>query len=38
MDLELLTKKQVLELNLATGVPYLYDLAGDLSIRAKRTL
>lgn len=38
MDLEHLTKEQVLELNLATGVPYVYDLADDLSIRAKRTL
>lgn len=38
MDLEHLTQAQVLELNLATGVPYLYDLAPDLSIRAKHTL
>jgi len=38
MDLEHLTKAQVLELNLATGVPYVYDLDAALSIRAKRTL
>ena len=38
MDLERLTKEQVLELNLATGVPYVYDLDANLTIRSKKTL
>lgn len=38
MELERLTKEQVLTLNLATGVPYVYDLAPDLTIRSKREL
>lgn len=38
MDLEKLTREQVLELNIATGVPLVYDLAPGLAIRAKRVL
>ncbi|MBI4227249.1 MAG: 2,3-bisphosphoglycerate-dependent phosphoglycerate mutase [Candidatus Omnitrophica bacterium] len=38
MDLEHLTKAQVLDLNLATGVPYLYDLDAALTILSKRQL
>ena len=38
MHLDRLTKEQVLELNLATAVPVVYDLSADMSIRAKRTL
>jgi 2,3-bisphosphoglycerate-dependent phosphoglycerate mutase len=38
MHLDRLTKEQVLELNLATAVPVVYDLSADMSIRAKRIL
>jgi len=38
MHLERLTKEQVLELNLATGVPYLYELGATLAITAKKVL
>lgn len=38
MALERLTTEQVLDLNLATGVPYVYDLDAALVIRSKRTL
>ena len=38
MHLEGLTKEQVLELNLATGVPIVYDVAPDMSIASKRIL
>lgn len=38
MDLEKLTREQVLELNLATGVPLVYDLGPGLEIRGKRIL
>lgn len=38
MHLEGLTKEQVLELNLATGVPIVYDVAPDVTIRSKRIL
>lgn len=38
MELEQLTKAQVLDLNLGTGVPYLYELDPALHIVAKRQL
>ncbi len=38
MDLEKLTREQVLELNIATGVPLVYDLGPGLAIREKRIL
>ncbi len=38
MDLEKLTREQVLELNLATGVPILYEVGPGLAIIAKRIL
>src|SRR5262245_1319007 len=38
MHLDKLTREQVLELNLATGVPIVYDMAPDMTIRSKRTL
>ena len=38
MHLDRLTTEQVLELNLATGVPIVYDLAADMTIRSKRIL
>jgi 2,3-bisphosphoglycerate-dependent phosphoglycerate mutase len=38
MHLDRLSKEQVLELNLATGVPIVYDLAPDMTIRSKRIL
>src|SRR5262249_22176586 len=38
MHLDRLTKEQVLELNLATGVPIVYDVAPDMAIRSKRIL
>lgn len=38
MDLDKLTKEQVLELNLATGVPIVYDFAPNMTIRSKRIL
>jgi 2,3-bisphosphoglycerate-dependent phosphoglycerate mutase len=38
MDLEKLSKEQVLELNLATGVPIIYKLNADLKILSKKEL
>jgi 2,3-bisphosphoglycerate-dependent phosphoglycerate mutase len=38
MSLERLSPEQVLELNLATGVPIVYELGPDLEIRTKRIL
>ena len=38
MQLDRLTKEQVLELNLATGVPLIYDFDEKLQIRSKRLL
>jgi 2,3-bisphosphoglycerate-dependent phosphoglycerate mutase len=38
MDLERLTRDQVLELNIATGVPLVYDLDGALGIVKKTVL
>ncbi len=38
MSLDRLSKEQVLELNIPTGVPIVYDMGPDLSIRAKRVL
>jgi 2,3-bisphosphoglycerate-dependent phosphoglycerate mutase len=38
MHLDGLTKQQVLELNLGTGVPIVYDLDTDMTIRSKRIL
>ena len=38
MDLERLTREQVLELNIATGVPLVYELDGALSIVKKTIL
>lgn len=38
MELEHLTQAQVLELNLGTGVPYLYELDPALKILSKQTL
>jgi len=38
MSLDKLTREQVLELNLATGVPIVYDVTPDLQIRSKQTL
>ena len=38
MDLEKLTKEQVLELNLATGVPLIYQLDSNLKILSKKEL
>ena len=38
MDLDKLTKEQVLELNLATGVPIIYQLDPNLHILSKREL
>lgn len=38
MDLERLTREQVLELNIATGVPIVYELDGALSIVKKTIL
>ena len=38
MDLERLTREQVLALNLATGVPIVYELDGSLSIVKKTIL
>ena len=38
MHLDRLSKEQVLELNLATGVPIVYDVAPDMTIRSKRIL
>lgn len=38
MHLDKLTREQVLELNLATGVPVLYQLDADLNILSKKEL
>ena len=38
MHLDQLTREQVLELNLATGVPIVYDVGPDMTIRSKRIL
>ena len=38
MQLDKLTREQVLELNIPTGVPIVYDMAPDLTIRSKRIL
>ncbi len=38
MDLEKLTKEQVLELNIPTGVPMVYELDKNLNIVSKKTL
>ncbi len=38
MQLDRLTREQVLELNIPTGVPIVYDVAPDLTIRSKRIL
>ena len=38
MHLDRLTPDQVLGLNLATGVPIVYDLGPEMAIRSKRTL
>lgn len=38
MHLDQLTKEQVLELNLATGVPILYEMSPDLQVLSKRIL
>jgi len=38
MQLDHLTREQVLELNIPTGVPIVYDMAPDLTIRSKRIL
>ena len=38
MHLEKLSREQVLELNLATGVPLVYEVGPDLSILSKRIL
>jgi 2,3-bisphosphoglycerate-dependent phosphoglycerate mutase len=38
MHLEQLTKEQVLELNLATGVPLVYEMGPDLQILSKQIL
>jgi 2,3-bisphosphoglycerate-dependent phosphoglycerate mutase len=36
MQLDQLSREQVLELNLDTGVPLVYDIGGDGSVRAKQ--
>jgi 2,3-bisphosphoglycerate-dependent phosphoglycerate mutase len=38
MHLDQLTPAQVLELNLATGVPIVYDIGPDMAVRSKRIL
>lgn len=38
MDLEKLTKEQVLELNLATGVPLVYQFDGQMKLLSKKEL
>lgn len=38
MSLDRLTKEQVLELNIPTGVPIVYEFDADLTIRSKRIL
>ena len=38
MDLEKLTREQVLELNIATGVPIVYELDGALGVVKKTVL
>jgi len=38
MHLDKLSREQVLELNIPTGVPIVYDIAPDLTVRSKRIL
>jgi 2,3-bisphosphoglycerate-dependent phosphoglycerate mutase len=38
MDLDKMTKEQVLELNIPTGVPIVYEFDKDLNILSKKTL
>jgi len=38
MQLDQLTREQVLELNIATGVPIVYDFGPDMKIRSKQIL
>ena len=38
MDLDKLSKEQVLELNLGTGIPIIYQLDKDLKIISKKEL
>jgi 2,3-bisphosphoglycerate-dependent phosphoglycerate mutase len=38
MDLDRLTKEEVLGLEIATGVPIVYDLGPDMRVRSKRIL
>lgn len=38
MELEKMTKEQVLELNIPTGVPIVYEFDGNLKILSKKTL
>ncbi|MGD9765836.1 MAG: 2,3-diphosphoglycerate-dependent phosphoglycerate mutase [Candidatus Binatia bacterium] len=38
MQLDCLTKDQVLKLNIPTGVPIVYDMGADLTVRSKRVL
>jgi len=38
MQLDQLSREQVLELNIATGVPIVYDFSPDLKIRSKQIL
>ncbi len=38
MHLDRLSKEQVLKLNIATGVPIVYDVGPDMTIRSKRIL
>ncbi|MEO8603340.1 MAG: 2,3-bisphosphoglycerate-dependent phosphoglycerate mutase [bacterium] len=38
MHLDQLSKEQVLELNIPTGVPIVYDVAPDVRVRSKRIL
>jgi 2,3-bisphosphoglycerate-dependent phosphoglycerate mutase len=38
MDLDQLTKEQVLELNIATGVPIVYDIDQGGGVRGKQVL
>lgn len=38
MDLEKLTKEEVLDLNIPTGAPILYELDGDMNIISKKEL
>ncbi|MFZ5470176.1 MAG: 2,3-bisphosphoglycerate-dependent phosphoglycerate mutase [Myxococcota bacterium] len=38
MSLDKLSKEAVLELNIGTGVPYVYELDADLSVKSKKIL